>query len=114
LHTLLYRYAHAMLTQVTQLAACNALHAIRERCARWLLMIHDRIGEAPFLLTQEFLSQTHGVRRAVINGVSQMFQAEGLIRYSRGRMTICDRQALQAIACECYGVIRGEYDRLLG
>jgi len=87
---------------------------MRERCARWLLMMHDRVGEAPFLLTQEFLSQTQGVRRATINGISQEFQQEGIIRYSRGRMTILARARLQAIACECYAIIRQECDRVLG
>jgi CRP-like cAMP-binding protein len=114
LHARLHRYAHALLTQVTQVAACNALHALRERCARWLLMMHDQVGGAPFLLTQEFLSQTQGARRATINGISQAFQQDGIIRYSRGRMTILGRARLQAIACECYAIIRGEYDRLLG
>jgi hypothetical protein len=83
------------------MAACHALHALRARCARWRLMMHDRVGEAPFLLTPEFLSHPQGVRRATIHGISQEFQQEGIIRYSRGRMTILARARLQAIACEC-------------
>lgn len=109
----LQRYAQALLCQMAQLSACHCLHSIRERCARWLLMTDDRVGSMPFRLTQEFFAQMLGVRRATINRVGSVFQKQGLIRYSRGRMTILDRPGLQAIACECYTVITQEYDRLL-
>jgi CRP-like cAMP-binding protein len=112
--TLLLRYALALLTQVAQTATCNRLHPIEQRCARWLLMTHDRINRAPrFPLTQAFLGQMLGVRRASVSAAAATLQRAGLIRYTRGIVTIPDRKALETAACPCYGVIRTEFYRLL-
>lgn len=113
LHDVLHRYTQALFTQVAQSAACNRLHDIDQRCARWLLMSQDRVGAAQFLLTQEFLSQMLGVRRASVSEVASRLQREGLIQYSRGVITVVNRPALEATACECYAIIEREYDSLL-
>lgn len=109
---LLERYVQTLLVQVAQIAACNRLHPVEERCARWLLMTHDRVVGDEFLLTQEFLAQMLGVRRARVNVAAGMLQRSGLISYTRGRIRIADRPALERVACECYHVIRGEYEQL--
>jgi CRP-like cAMP-binding protein len=110
---LLHRYTQALLVQLTQSSACNRAHPIAARCARWLLMTHDRMDTTQFPLTQEFLSQMLGVRRAGVSEVAAKLQKAGLIRYSRGQLTVVDRAGLEAAACECYRVIREEYARLL-
>lgn len=110
---LLYRYVQALMTQVARSAACNQVHSIDERAARWLLMTHDRVGSDEFPLTQEFLAQMLGVRRATVNTAAGMLQRAGYITYSRGRIRIADRRGLEASACECYSVIREEYERLV-
>lgn len=109
---LLLRYNQSVLVQAAQIAACNRLHPVEERCARWLLMTHDRVTRDEFMLTQEFLSQMLGVRRARVNVAAGILQRAGLIRYSRGRIRLADRAGLEAAACECYSVVRAEYDRL--
>lgn len=114
LHNLLQRYAQALFNRISQLTACNRRHSIEQRCCRCLLMTHDRVGANEFFLTQEFLAQMLGVRRAGVSEVAASFQKAGLIRYSRGNMTILDRQGLEAITCECYSKIKQEFDRLLG
>lgn len=108
------RYAHAFFNQVAQSAACSAHHALQQRCARWLLMTHDRMGSDQFLLTQEFLALMLGVPRTAVTGVAGALQKAGVIRYSRGRVTILDRPGLKARSCECYDVTKKEFDRLLG
>jgi len=108
------RYTQALLTQISQSSACNRMHAAEERCARWLLMTHDRVHRDEFELTHEFLAQMLGVRRATVSEVAGVLQAAGVIRYSRGRVTVLDRSALEERSCECYRVIRDEYTRLLG
>ena len=110
---LLHRYTQALFTQVSQSAACNSLHSIEERCGRWLLMTHDRVETEQFVLTQEFLAIMLGVRRASVAEVAEKLQQAGLIRYRRGQMRILDRKGLEATSCECYSVIRAEYERLL-
>jgi CRP-like cAMP-binding protein len=111
---LLLRYTQALVNQIAQTAACNRLHSIEERCSRWLLMTHDRVVGDQFVLTQEFLGLMLGVRRQSVNAVAGHLQKAGLIRYRRGQITILDRQGLEAASCECYRVIRREFDRLLG
>lgn len=111
--TVLYRYTQALLVQISQGNACNRVHSIEERCARWLLQTHDRVEADEFTLTQEFLGQMLGVRRASVNVVSSMLQQAGFIRYSRGRITVTDRAGLESASCRCYEVIRKEYDRML-
>ncbi len=114
LHALLLRYAQAFTVLGGQSAACNRLHPVEERCARWLLMTHDRVGSGTFPLTQEVLGQMLGVRRPSVTVAAGMLQRAGLISYRRGVVTILDRPGLEAAACECYGVIQREFDRLLG
>lgn len=107
-------YAQAFLSQVLQSAACNASHPIVARCARWLLMTHDRVGSRQFALTHELLAYMLGVRRAGVTEAAGSLQDAGYIRYGRGRVEIVDRDRLEAAACECYGIIRRTYDSLLG
>ena len=107
-------YTQALFAQISQQVACNGLHSVEERCARWLLLTQDRVGRQEFPLTQEFLAQMLGVRRASVTVVSSVFQKAGYIRFHRGWVTILDRQGLEALACECYGVVREVFDRLLG
>ena len=114
LFPLLLRYAQALQEQTAQSVACNRRHAIDERCARWLLMTADRVGADQFMLTQEFLAFMLGVRRASVTVAAGMLQQAGLIRYHRGRITVLDRERLEAASCECYAVIRRRYERLLG
>ncbi len=113
LDEILRRYTQALVIQLAQLSACNRRHSIEERCARWLLMTHDRAEADEFLLTQEFLSQMLGVRRATVTVTAGLLQKAGLIGYRRGRITVLDRGGLEEAACECYQIIKKEYDRLL-
>ena len=110
----LYRYSAAFVTQVMQGVACNGLHSVEQRCCRWLLSTQDRIGSPELAITHDFLAQMLGVRRASVSDVLRPLQERGLIRASRGKVTILDAPALAASSCECYRVIRGEYKRLLG
>lgn len=109
----LLRYTQALITQISQGAACNSMHPIEERCARWLLTTQDRVGADHFELTQEFLSQMLGVRRPSVTVAASMLQKAGLITYSRGLVVITDRKGLEAASCSCYRVIRNEFERLI-
>ena len=102
----LRRYTHALLVQVAQNAACNRMHTIDRRCARWLLTTHDRVFSDTFEVTQEFLAYMLGVRRAGVSEAAEALRDRGLIRYTRGRVTVVDRAGLEAAACDCYGIIR--------
>jgi CRP-like cAMP-binding protein len=113
LRRLVNRYAQAYISQVAQGAACNRVHGIEPRCARWLLMTHDRLDRDEFSLKQEFLAEMLGVRRAGVSVAASALQQAGLIRYSRGTIHVLDREGLEAVACECYGIIRQQFDRLL-
>ncbi|MBD2130378.1 Crp/Fnr family transcriptional regulator [Microcoleus sp. ZQ-A2] len=110
LYSLLLRYTHALMCQISQSAACNPNHSVEERCCRWLLMTCDRVQSDQFPITHEFLSQMLGVRRAGITVVAGMLQKAGLIRYSRGQMTILDRPGLEAVSCQCYRLVKEEED----
>lgn len=114
LQKLLLLYFQAFLTQVSQTAACNRLHMLEARFARWLLLTSDAIGSDDLFLTQEFAAQMLGVRRAGVTEVAGSFQKSGLIRYTRGRVTILDRDGLEGTSCECYRTVKKEFDRLLG
>jgi CRP-like cAMP-binding protein len=110
----LKRHTQALLTQVAQSVACNRMHAVEARCARWLLMTHDRVGRAEqFPMTQEFLATMLGVRRATVTVAAGILQRAGFIRYTRGKITVVDRKGLEAASCECYAAVRAELDRLL-
>jgi CRP-like cAMP-binding protein len=114
LYNLLLRYTQALLNQISQSVACNCLHPVEGRLCRWLLMCQDRVRSNQFMLTQELLAQMLGVRRASVSEVAATLQKAGLIRYSRGKITILDRERLEASCCECYRVVKQEFDRLLG
>lgn len=113
LRTLLHRYSHARLCQTAQTAACNRLHSLEQRLARWLLTTRDRIGTGDLHLTQQVLAEMLGVRRPSVTLASGILQAGGLIHCSRGRVVIRDHQKLEAAACECYRAVRDEFDRFL-
>ncbi|MDQ3258794.1 MAG: Crp/Fnr family transcriptional regulator [Acidobacteriota bacterium] len=108
---LLLRYTQMLLAMTGQSSACNQLHTLDKQLARWLLMMHDYVGDE-LLLTHELISQTLGARRAGITGMAIDFKDEGLIEYTRGHIQLVDRHGLEARACECYRVIKEEYDRL--
>jgi CRP-like cAMP-binding protein len=112
LHDLLLRYVQALFILTAQSVACNRLHSVQQRCARWLLMCHDRTHTDEFPLTQEFMAQMLGIRRASVTEAAGQLQGAGLIRYQRGVITILDRPGLERASCECYGIIRAEFDRL--
>ena len=112
LHDLLHRYTQATIVQLSQNVACNRLHSTEERCARWLLQTRDRVGAEEFSLTQEFLAQMLGVRRGTVSLTAGVLQQAGVIRYTRGRITVLDADALHAAACECYDIVQAEHRRL--
>jgi CRP-like cAMP-binding protein len=114
LHGLLLLYTQALLTQVSQSAACNRQHNIEARLARWLLSVQDCILKDELPLTQEFIANMLGTRRSGVTVAAGMLQQAGIIRYSRGKITILDQQALEETACECYHLIQNEFLRLLG
>ena len=105
LREVLLHYAHYLLTQVSQNAACNRAHTVEQRLARWLLLTHDRLNGDNFIFTQEFMSRMLGVRRAGVSVAANTLRQAGLIGYSRGSITVLDRKGLEATACECYRAI---------
>lgn len=109
----LLRYTHTLFTQVAQTAACNRLHSIEQRLARWLLLTQDRVASPEFTLTQDFLSRMLGVRRAGVSVAANTLKQAGLIDYRRGTMVVLDRAGLEKYSCECYRIVRSEYDRYL-
>jgi CRP-like cAMP-binding protein len=113
LNRVLHLYTQALMSMIARAVACNALHPIQQRACRWLLITHDRIEGDEFLLTQEFLGQMLGVTRPSVNEVARELQEAGAIDYTRGHITILNRAELESRSCQCYGVIRTEFDRLL-
>jgi CRP-like cAMP-binding protein len=111
---IVHRYTQAFVSQLSQQVACNGLHSIEERCARWLLLTHDRVGSNEFPITQEFLAQMLGVRRPSVTVVAGILQQAGFIQYRRGTVRITDREGLEAASCGCYRVLREVFDRLIG
>jgi CRP-like cAMP-binding protein len=109
----LHRFSVAVFTLAAQCSGCNRVHTMEQRCARWLLMVHDRMASDEFELTQDFLSQMLGVRRATVSETASQLQQAGFISYSRGRMAIVDRVGLERTACECYGIIASTFARIL-
>jgi len=110
---LMLRFVHSMFTQVAQTAACNRLHTLDQRLARWLLMTQDRIGGNRITLTQEFLSRMLGVRRAGVSVAANSLREQKLIDYHRGDVFVSDRTGLEGISCECYRIVKQEYDDYL-
>jgi CRP-like cAMP-binding protein len=113
LQHLLLRYTQALITQMTQTAVCNRHHAVDQQLCRWLLLSLDRLATHELVMTQELIANMLGVRREGVTEAAGRLQSEGLIHYSRGRITVIDRPKLEARVCECYSVVRKEYDRLL-
>jgi CRP-like cAMP-binding protein len=111
---LLNRHSLALYNQAAQSVACNRLHTLESRCARWLLMTHDRMRLEPFMLTHEFLSYMLGVHRPAVTLAAGVLQRAGLIRYTRGKVSVLDRTGLETVACACYEVTRKNYERLIG
>jgi CRP-like cAMP-binding protein len=111
---LLNRHSLALFNQAAQSVACNRLHTLEARCARWLLMTHDRMRLEPFTLTHEFLSYMLGVHRPAVTLAAGVLQRAGLIRYTRGRVTVLDRAGLEGVSCACYDITRRNYNRLIG
>jgi CRP-like cAMP-binding protein len=114
LHDLILRYTQAFIIQLAQTAACNRSHPMSGRLARWLLMSHDRAMTDELLLTHEFIAVMLGTRRAGVSEAAGKLQNDGLIKYRRGRIQITDRKGLEAFSCECYPIVKREFDRLLG
>ena len=110
---LIDRHNEALYGHAIQSVACNALHSVEARFCRWLLTCHDRISSNTVALTQEFLADMLGVQRTTVTAVARTLQEKGAIRYRRGVVDIIDRGVLEQLACECYGVIRKTYERLL-
>jgi CRP-like cAMP-binding protein len=108
---LLFRYTQMLLAMTGQSSACNKLHSMEQQLAKWLLLMHDYVGDE-LLLTHDLISLTLGVRRAGITGASLHFKEAGVMDYRRGHIQILNREGLEDRACECYRVIRGEYERL--
>jgi CRP-like cAMP-binding protein len=102
----LHRFAHQLAMQTTQIAACNRLHEVEERLARWILMSHDRVLADTLPLTQEFMAQMLGTRRSSVTVAAGALQRAGLISYTRGSVTILSRQKLERTACDCYGIVQ--------
>jgi CRP-like cAMP-binding protein len=112
LHAMLHRYTHTMIAQLSQNVVCNMVHLVEQRAARWLLTCGDRVRSDRFPLTQEFLAQMLGVRRSTVSEVASKLQSDDLITYQRGELEILDRPRLRDTACECYHVIKAEFDGL--
>ena len=113
LGTVLQRFSQALINQISQSVLCTNLHRIDRRLARWLLMTHDRAGTNEFGLTQQFVAQMLAVRRPSVTVAAGVLQKAGLIRYTRGNLTVVDRGRLEASSCECYAVVKKESERLL-
>jgi CRP-like cAMP-binding protein len=109
----LLRYTHVLMAQISQSVVCNARHNVEGRLARWLLMFHDRVESNEFELTQDFMANMLGVRRASVTEVANNLQEMKLIRYHRGHFTILDRTGLEAFTCECYPVVKEKFDDFL-
>ena len=113
LQHLVLRYTQALITQMTQTAVCNRHHAVHQQLCRWLLLSLDRLAGEELSMTQELIANMLGVRREGVTEAAGNLQRSGIIRYSRGRIEVLDRAALEKAVCECYSVVRAEFDRLL-
>ena len=113
MQVLLLRYTQALITQMTQTAVCNRHHSVDQQLCRWLLLSLDRLASNQLSMTQELIANMLGVRREGVTEAAGKLQDAGLIRYQRGRITVLDRPGLEARSCECYQVVKTEFDRLL-
>ncbi|MDZ4101529.1 MAG: Crp/Fnr family transcriptional regulator [Hydrogenophaga sp.] len=110
---LMLRYTQALITQMSQTAVCNRHHSLDQQLCRWLLLSLDRLSGNELVMTQELISNMLGVRREGVTEAAMKLQSAGLIRYARGHISVLDRPGLERRACECYRVVKNEYDRLL-
>jgi CRP-like cAMP-binding protein len=110
--SILLRYTQALITQMAQTAVCNRHHALEQQLCRWLLLSLDRLDSNELRMTQELIATMLGVRREGVTEAAGRLQKEGVIRYSRGRITVLDRARLEKLSCECYGVVKAESERL--
>jgi CRP-like cAMP-binding protein len=113
LQHLLLRFTQALITQMTQTAVCNRHHAVEQQLCRWLLLMLDRLASNELRMTQELIANMLGVRREGVTEAAGKLQAQGLIEYRRGRILVLDRPGVESRVCECYAVVKREYDRLL-
>lgn len=111
---LLLRYTQALITQISQTAVCNRLHSVDQQLCRWLLLSHDRVKADELVMTQELIADMLGVRREGVTVAAGRLQDSGAISYARGHIKILDRKKLEATVCECYRVVKDEFERLLG
>jgi len=111
-HHLLLRYLHVLVVQLSQLSVCNRFHSVGQRLCRWLLAAQDLVKRTELKFTQDFISQMLGTDRTSVTAAAGVLQKAGLIRYSRGRITILNREGLGAAACECHRIVKKEFDRL--
>ena len=111
---LLLRYSQALLTQTAQTGACNRHHSVTQQLCRWLLLTLDRLPTNDLVMTQELIASMLGVRRESVTEAAGLLKDSGVISYRRGHITVLDRKGLQTHVCECYGVVKAEFDRLLG
>ncbi len=109
----LLRYTQALMTQISQTAVCNRLHSVEKQLCRWLLLNHDRLRTDKLVMTHDLIANMLGVRREGVTVAARKLQERGLISYVRGTITLLDRQGLETEVCECYQVVKSEYDRLL-
>ena len=107
------RYTQALITQISQTAVCNRLHSIEQQLCRWLLLSLDRLRTDQLVMTQDLISNMLGVRREGVTVAARQLKDKGLISYVRGTISVPDRQRLETAACECYQVVKTEYNRLL-
>ena len=110
---LMLRYTQALITQMAQTAVCNRHHSLDQQLCRWLLLSLDRLHGDVLVMTQELIANMLGVRREGVSDGALKLQKAGLIQYTRGRITVLDRKGVEARACECYAVVKREYERLL-
>lgn len=113
IQAMMLRYVLAAMTQMGQNAACGQLHNVEARCARWLLLAHDDVDGDTFSLTQDYLAMMLGVTRPSVSGAASALQRAGLIKYVRGHITVLNRPGLETASCECYNIVRREFERLL-
>jgi CRP-like cAMP-binding protein len=113
LQHLLLRYTQALITQMAQTAVCNRHHSVDQQLCRWLLLSLDRLSSNQLAMTQELIANMLGVRREGVTEAAGKLQEAGLIRYQRGKITVIDRRGLERRSCECYQVVKREFDRLL-
>ena len=110
---LLLRYTQALITQMAQTAVCNRHHSVDQQLCRWLLLSLDRLSGNELVMTQELIANMLGVRREGVTDAAHKLQQAGLIRYARGHISVLDRPGLEKRSCECYAVVKREYERLL-